>query len=388
MLKAPVAEELVWAGVTRPLAPLVYFDLNHYIQLAKASRSAAGHASAGNRPIAVLPGYADLLDAARRAKAEGRARFPLSGVHFMEVAHAVPSPRQRSHVADIMEELSAFSYLLGRPFLVQMEIAAGLDRRYNSPASYVPMPLLHSSALWAFGQRGGFKFVDEIGNDIEPQLRKELGDEAYDNQLAKMNYIRERKLLEGPQDREIADLRERGYAPETYATGAQDRLNFELETSTILNDNPALRRGRLRDLIFGRDVAHEWMTPFVRHLKQREHDGLRHDLLKPAEMVSFWAAMPQVQVAISMKTHYHRDPSRVWRTNDIADIDALAVAYAYCEALLTDRQARAALASSHELRTFGAHLPVNAREMAQWLDDLPIIPDPDDQVLHPLPRSG
>lgn len=130
------------------------------------------------------------------------------------------------------------------------------------------------------------------------------------------------------------------------------------------------------------------MTLFVLHLKQREHDGLRHDLLEPAEMINLWAAMPQVQVAISMKAHYHRNPSRVWRTNDIADIDALAVAYAYCDALLTDKEARAALVGSLELRTFGAHLPTNVREMAQWLDDLPIVPNPDGQVLHLLPRSG
>jgi hypothetical protein len=211
MLKASVAEKLVWASVTRPQVPLVYFDLNHYIQLAKASRSAAGHASESGRPIAVLPGYADLLNAARRAKAEGRARFPLSGIHSMEVAHAVPSPRQRGHVADVMEELSDFGYLLGRPYLVQMEIAAGLDKIHNSPASYAPMPLLQDSVLWAFGHRGGFKFVDEAGNDIESQLRQELGDEAYDKQLAEMNYIRERKLLEGPQPRSTdAVRRERG----------------------------------------------------------------------------------------------------------------------------------------------------------------------------------
>ncbi|MEU8076027.1 hypothetical protein AB0B31_11295 [Catellatospora citrea] len=382
MLKAPVAEELVWAGVTRPPVPLVYLDLNHYIQLAKASRSAAGHASEGGRPIDVLPGYADLLDAARRAKAEGRARFPLSGVHFMEVAHAVPSPRQRSHVADIMEELSDFAYLLGRPFLVRMEIAAGLDKIHNSPTSYASMPLLHSSALWAFGQRSGFKFVDDAGNDIEP------GDEASDKLLAEMNYFLERKLLEGPQDHEIPELRKRGYDPEIYAAGIQSRLDFELGTSAFLNNNPAWRRGRLRDYIFGREVGHEWMIPFVLHLRQREDEGFRHDLLEPAAMAALWAAMPQVQVGISMKAHYHRDPLRVWRTNDIADIDALAVAYAYCDAVLTDKQARAALAGSRELRTFGAHLPANVPEMAQWLDDLPIVPSPDDQVLHPLPRSG
>jgi hypothetical protein len=306
----------------------------------------------------------------------------------MEVAHSVPSPRQRGHVAAGMEELSDFAYLLGRPFLLQMEIAAGLDKIYKSPTSYAPMPLLHNSALLAFGQRGGFKFVDPAGNDLEPQRRMELGDEVYENQLAEMNYMRERRLLEGPRDHEIADLRKRGYTPEIYEIDAQSRLDFELETSAILSDNPPWRRGRLRDLIFARDVAHEWMTPFVLHLRQREEEGLQHDLPEPAAMVALWAAMPQVQVAISMKSHYHREPARVWRTNDVADIDALAVAYAYCDALLTDKQARAALADSRELRAFGAHLPVNAREMAEWLDQLPIVRNPDEQVLHPLVPSA
>lgn len=123
-------------------------DLNHYIQLAKAHRAAEGHTSESGRTIKVLPGYPDLLDAARRAKAEGRAVFPLSEVHFMEVAHSVPSPRQRGHVADVIEELSDFTYLLGRPFLVQLEITAGLDKIYGTPPSYVPVPLLGSSALW------------------------------------------------------------------------------------------------------------------------------------------------------------------------------------------------------------------------------------------------
>lgn len=315
--------------------------------------------------------------------------FPLSEVHFMEVAHSVPSPRQRGHVADVMEELSDFAYLLGRPSLVQIEIANGLDKIYGTPASYVPVPLLQNSALWAFGRNGGFKFINEhTGEDLESKLREEMGDEAFDKQLAEMNYLRERKLLEGPQDDEIGELRQRGYAPESYEIGTKSRLDFELETSTILNDNPVWRRGRLRDFIFGRDVAHEWMTLLVLHLRQREQDGFPHDLPEPADLVALWAAMPQVQVAVSMKTRYHRNPEHRWKTNHIADIDALAVAYAYCDALLTDAEARAALANSRELRTFGAHLPADAREMAQWLDDLPPVPNTDDPVAHPLHGSN
>jgi hypothetical protein len=32
-------------------------------------------------------------------------------------------------------------------------------------------------------------------------------------------------------------------------------------------------------------------------------------------MTGFWAAMPQVQVAISIKTRYQRDPRRTWETS-------------------------------------------------------------------------
>jgi hypothetical protein len=254
MLKAPVPKELVWASVTRSPVPLVYLDLNHYIQLAKASRAADGHTIEDGRPIKVLPGYADLLEAARRAKSERRAVFPLSGIHFMEVAHSVPSPRQRGHVADAMEELSDFAYLLGRPSLVQMEIAAGLDRIYGTSPSSAQMPLVAHSALWSFGRNGGFKFVNEgTGEDIEPRLREEIGDDVFEQQLAEMNAFRERKLLEGPQDSEIEALRARGYAPETYEIGAQKpsglrtrKLNNPQQRPVLATRTPARRHLRSR----------------------------------------------------------------------------------------------------------------------------------------------
>lgn len=389
MLRAPVPDKLVWASVTRPPVPLVYLDLNHYIEMAKASRAADGHVMESGKPITVLPGYTDLLAAARRAKAERRAVFPLSSVHFQEVAHAVPSPRQRGHVADAMEELSDFTYLLGRPSIVEMEISAGLDKVYGAPQSYSSMPLLGDSALWAFGRSGGFRFFNEItGEDTESELREELGDEAFERQLVEMRHFMERKLLEGPQDSEIADLRTRGYAPETYEVGANSRLAFELETLAILDKDPSWRRGRLRDVIFAREVAHEGMTTFVRHLQQREAEGLRHELPDAAEMVTLWAAMPQTQVAVTMKTRYHRNPAHRWKINHIADIDALAVAYAYCEALLTDAEARTALSSAPELGGFGARLPRNAAEMASWIDALPEIEHLDEHVSHPVRRSA
>ncbi len=117
------------------------------------------------------------------------------------------------------------------------------------------------------------------------------------------------------------------------------------------------------------------MQPFVLHLQQHEQDGLKHDV--PEDLVSLWAAMPQVQVAVSMKTHYHRNPAHRWKINHIADIDALAIAYGYCDAILTDAEARNALINSRELHPFGPYVHRNAQEMADWLDGLPSIPKPE-----------
>ncbi|WP_164477772.1 hypothetical protein [Nocardioides pantholopis] len=362
--------------------------MNHYIELAKANRSLARHSAESGRPILVRDGYFDLLDAARRAKAERRAVFPLSAIHFIEVAHSVPSPRQRGHVADVMEELSDFNYLLGRPSLVLLEMAAGIDRLYGDPPSYAPMTLLKNSALWAFGRAGGLRIVDSTtGEDSSSEVRRQLGEEAFDRMLADMQRETERKLLEGPQDAEIPALRARGYVPEQYTASAQSRLDFEAETSSILDADPSWRRGRLRDVVFARDVAHEWMTLFARHLQEREQDGFRHDLPESAELVRLFAAMPQVQVAVTMKTRYHRNPAHRWKSNHIADIDALAIAYAYCDAVLTDAEARAALAQARELRGFGAHLPASVSGMASWLDGLPEVADPAIEVAHPLAPS-
>ncbi|MDO9455247.1 hypothetical protein [Nocardioides sp.] len=387
MLRAPVPEQVVWASVTRPPVPLVYLDLNHYIGLAKASRAAAGHTADDGRPITVLPGYAELLDAARRAKYERRAVFTLSNVHFMEVAHAVPSPRQRGHIADIMEDLTDFTYLLGRTFIAQLEIAAGLDHIYGSAASYAPMPLLGRSALWAFNRNGHFRFInEESGEDSGPAMRAELGDDEFDRRLAEMNRYMERRLLEGPRDAEIPQLRANGYDPETYEIGATKRLDFELETSATLQRETHWRRGRLRDLVFGRDVGQHWTVPVVEHLEQRGQDGFRNDMPAGPDMIALWAAMPQVQVAVSMKTRYHRNPAHRWKINHIADIDALAVAYPYCDIVLTDAEARGALVNARELTGFGARLPRTVAEAADLLNGLPAVDDFERQIFHP-PQS-
>lgn len=49
--------------------------------------------------------------------------------------------------------------------------------------------------------------------------------------------------------------------------------------------------------------------------------------------------MPSFDVAVTMKTSYHRDPNHRWRVNDIHDIDALGSNVPYCDVVVTDTAA-------------------------------------------------
>jgi hypothetical protein len=138
-------------------------------------------------------------------------------------------------------------------------------------------------------------------------------------------------MLEGPVDSDLPALHKYGYDPEQTRKSTLSRLGFEQDTAWVLAADPQWRtNGRLRDVISARDVFHEWIDIFVRHQQDRERAGLPHDLLEADHMAGFWAAMPQVQVAISIKTRYQRNPRRTWKSNDIADIDAMSIAYPYC----------------------------------------------------------
>jgi hypothetical protein len=47
--------------------------------------------------------------------------------------------------------------------------------------------------------------------------------------------------------------------------------------------------------------------------------------------------MPSFDVAVTLKTAYHRDPQHRWTVNDIHDIDALGSTVPYADIVVTDK---------------------------------------------------
>jgi hypothetical protein len=112
----------------------------------------------------VPDGYDSLLRAARSARRQGRAVFPLSATHYVEMS-GIRDPAQRVAVAGVMEDLSGFQVLLGRVTIAELEIDAMLDALLGTETAGPRIALLGPTFGWAFEMRGGLTIRDADGND-------------------------------------------------------------------------------------------------------------------------------------------------------------------------------------------------------------------------------
>jgi hypothetical protein len=367
-------DELVWANVMRPRIPLVYLDLNTIIYIARTLRRAEN----------VPAGFGELYEAALRAKMEKRALFPLGEAHLWEISK-ITDPKQRGRLAEILENLSDYNYLLGRTVIAELEFEAGIAKVMGEDLSGRTLPLIRPTLGQVFGQVGGMKFVNDAGGEGSDAIRAEVGEAEFDSLLANLNYEFERRMLRGPSDEDLAQLqKDPNFRPEQAIDSHKKRVLWELDTERVLNADPRWRRGRLRDVIGAREIVHEWLDLFNRLRIERMKSGLFPFDPSEEEMRSFMGSMPHTQVAVSIKTRYHRDSGHKWTANDITDIDAMSVAFAYCETVFPDKAIRSALTNSKELAVLGTYVPRRAAELTEWLNALPSVVAPEILMPHPL----
>ena len=197
--------ERIWSpDIVLPLRPpaLLYLDLNHWINLTKASLGR------GTAP------YLELLRALRSARGHRAIRIVLS-VSFVEEFSAIKNPRQRDEVVELIDELTDFEYLAGLPDVFRLELQAFLDEKVGGRGlGWGAINLVGKSMLHGFGKKGGLRVYDETtGDDITDRARAEprRGDPDW---LARLERRAEKELLAGPRDSEIQHLRDNGYEPE------------------------------------------------------------------------------------------------------------------------------------------------------------------------------
>ncbi|BBX83551.1 hypothetical protein [Mycolicibacterium aubagnense] len=298
--------------------------------------------------------------------------FPLSSTHATELNNIGDVQRRRERVA-IMEELSGFNYLLGRPQIQQLELEAALnDIEGVSIAPQGPIDLIGPSLLWAFGKRGGLQME---GSDDPAAMAKhvceQMGIDMGTDPMVSLNLWAERQLLTGPDDHEDPNLLADGYDRQKWRDIVEKRVEQERYLVRQLDLDPKLRQGRLRDVVNARELEIE-----LGHMVERLTAPMGTSITQllnddRAKARDFTDRMPSTRVAVSLKAAYHKDNRHKWTTNDIHDIDALSIAVPYCDAVFTDKAARNQMVRSPELEVFGTFLPRTPIELADWLDGLP-----------------
>lgn len=333
----------MYAWPTTLIAPsrppkLVYFDLNHWIALSAAH---AGHRSGD--------AFVEVLRACDMARSRGAAIFPLSDTIYFEVSK-IGIHRQRRNLREVMERVSGFVVVTSRSVVSAHEVEAMLDARLGPSRDPInEMKYLDWGVMRAFGLDGSLRVYNETTNDdVTDEVRAGHpgGPEEFDRIIREGQLKLNRNVLEGPSsEQEEAELRANGWNPRAAFEVAERRAQQEIEQVARFDDDPAWRKGRLRDVVAAREILIEVSSHLWKGVSDRGAD-LDDVFTDPETTMAIVNTMPSFDVAVTIKTEYHRDPRHPWRTNDIADIDALGSTLPYCDIVVTDKAI-----ASHAQRT-------------------------------------
>jgi hypothetical protein len=316
---------------------LVYLDLNHWVELSKAQ---AGHPD-GDRFREVLAACAD-------ASERNMAIFPLSDSLFFEISK-IGTYRQRRDLREVIERISGFMVVTARSVVSVHEIETMLDARIGPSTDPInAMSYIDWGVLRAFGMVGDIVVRDrKTGANVTAEARATHpgGPDQFDRIMWEGQLALNRSVLDGPTPDEEPGMRTTGWNPRAAFEVAERRAQQEIEQVARFNADPVWRRGRIRDVIAAREVVIE----VNEHLWKGLHDrGVKIEdaFSDPEETARVWNSMPSFDVAVTIKTEYHRDPNHVWRPNDITDIDAVGSTLPYCDIVVTDKAV-----ASHAQRT-------------------------------------
>lgn len=162
------------------------------------------------------------------------------------------------------------------------------------------------------------------------------GTADFDRRLAEAELELQRKVLDGPTPEEEPELRALGWKPHGVSEITDARARQEFEQVVRFDADPQWRRGRVRDVVASREILIEIHDILERGLRNRGV-ALGDVFDAPEATRAHFDAMPSFDVAVTLKTAYHRDPHHRWTTNDVHDIDALGATLPYCDIVVTDK---------------------------------------------------
>lgn len=277
------------------------------------------------------------------------AIFPISDSIYFEISKIAAYHRRR-HLREVIERVSGFMVVTSRSVVSVHEIETMLDARIGPSSDPInEMTYIDWGVMRAFGMNGALVVRDrETGADVTAEVRAKHpgGPDEFDRIVWQGQLDLNRKVLDGPTtEEEEADMRASGWNPRAAFEVAERRAQQEIEQVARFDADPSWRGPRTRDVVAAREVIIEINEHLWKGLRDRGVE-LETAFPDPEETKRLWDAMPSFDVAVTLKSEYHRDPNHVWKTNDIADIDALGSTLPYCDIVATDKAI-----ASHAIRT-------------------------------------
>lgn len=347
--------QAIWPSRLEPAKTrLIYLDLNHWIALAKAD---AGKVD-GRKFVPALERLRDLPS----------SWTCVIGMPLIMELIGIRRRRQSMAIGTLIEEITNFACVMPLTTIAPLEFESALARLVPIQERFQMVLLLGWGVHQAFGLQGGLKIRDEAGNDVTAAARmtSPLGAEEFDRRIQEAELLFNRSVIRGPEseeeERELLDI---GWNPPAIKRVAQKRAEQEREFARLLESESRWRRGRLRDVIAARYLALEIID--TANAVTAAHGVRLADVLTSPELArQFIDSMPAADIWTTLRTAKHRNQDSLWRSNDIFDIDALSVAAAYCDIVVTEAH------SAHVLRT-AAVVDTHGTYVIAKLEELPTL---------------
>jgi hypothetical protein len=301
----------------------VYLDTNHWYALGRAM---AGHPD--------RPEHVDILRTLAEQVEQEQLMFPLSAVHYMEVAEN-PRDDHRKEIADVMALLSRFNTITSAGKIIDEELAQALHARLGRPTWPIKVEKFGYGATFALtGKQGGLGRVTGGSEEDRRELESKLGKPIAEWE-AELNAFAEYMLIRQP-NKDIWDEIP-GYDPYAARRMADKELaSFNVLVDTVHNNPDVVSRPL--DAIYARQFLFEFMDNYTRALMSAGFGGQRTPFHSREELSEFLEAMPSRRVATMLQFHYLKDTNKHWKINDLRDNVALSKAIPYCDIVVTDSE--------------------------------------------------
>jgi len=292
----------------------IYLDQWVWINLAKA---ATGHRDGKH--------YEELLLMAREAVRLGHVSFPLFNTHYIETTHQ-KSHEKRGHLADVMKELSKFHSIAPQRVIIPAEIECALHGMFDIPGRPASAQVFGVGISHAFDTEiGTYRVPPEMG--IEPAAAIVFEAQAQP--------LMEYQLLAGPPDHMMDGVE--SYDPNAHRVVPREFASHMEEHRLELLNGDWHKGDKGRRVALANAFAN-YYKPIDEAL--RCHRLTWDDLLQQGidGMTSFIEAIPTGYADTELQRLRNEASQACWEPNDLNDLDALARAVVYCDAIVTEGQ--------------------------------------------------